>query len=270
MKRKDFKIGFPSSPTQKERQMGIWLISAGNFNTRDHVLKSRNFEQSLLIYCLDGVGSFRLGETTYKINAGDIFYIPAHFTHGYECDPAIGWNIKWMHFSGSYAENLLRIAGFSAVRPVRRIGQNRQIINCFDKLYRILKAKRMNYSFDATRTFLDILFELIKVSEPQDMTRHLLESVTLESANLEAAAKQAGYSKFHFSRLFKKATGVSPWTYAVSLKLDKAKELLMNSDVSVKEVALTVGISDPNYFTRIFAKYAGMSPVKYRNVMSER
>jgi len=70
---------------------------------------------------------------------------------------------------------------------------------------------------------------------------------------------------------------VSPDEFAVFGKMstavrahDKAKELLMNSDVSVKEVALTVGISDPNYFTRIFAKYAGMSPVKYRRLMSER
>ena len=270
MKRRMFRRSCSCSPSQKERQMGIWVIGAGHFDTNDHVLKSRNFDQSLLIYCLDGIGLYRLGETTYRIGEGDILYIPAHFTHGYECDPVIGWNIKWMHFSGSYAENLLRIAGFSAVRPVRNIGLNKPISSNFDRLSRILISKSMNYSIDATRTFLDILIELIKVSEPQDITKHLLEAVTLESSDLESSAKQAGYSKFHFCRLFKKATGVSPWTYAVSLKLDKAKELLMNSDVSVKEVALTVGINDPNYFTRIFAKYAGMSPVKYRNLMSER
>ncbi len=270
MKRRNFKIGIPSSPTQKERQMGIWVISSGHFDTTDHVLKSRTFEQSLLLYCLDGLGSFRLGETTYRIGSGDIFYTPAHFNHGYECDPAVGWNLKWLHFSGSYAENLLRIAGFSAVSPVRNIGHNKEVERGFDNLRRILSKKKMNYSIDATRTFMEFLVELIKVSEPHDKTKHLLEAVTLESTDLEAAARKAGYSKFHFSRLFKKATGVTPWTYAVNLKLDKAKELLMNSDVSVKEVAISVGISDPNYFTRIFAKYAGMSPVKYRKLMSER
>ncbi|OGV36068.1 MAG: hypothetical protein A2X48_17550 [Lentisphaerae bacterium GWF2_49_21] len=250
--------------------MGIWVISSGHFDTADHVLKSRTFEQSLLLYCLDGRGSFRLGETTYAIGNGDIFYTPAHFNHGYECDPLVGWNLKWLHFSGSYAENLLRIAGFSAVSPVRNIGQNDSVSRGFDRMRSILKSKQMDYSIDATRAFIDVLVELIKVSEPKDMSRNLLEAVTLESQNLESAARKAGYSKFHFCRLFKKVTGVTPWTYAVNLKLDKAKELLMNSDVSVKEVALSVGINDPNYFTRIFAKYAGMSPVKYRKLMSER
>lgn len=248
--------------------MGIWVTVSGHFNTDDHVLKTRNFEQSLLIYCIDGAGTYTLGETVYRIGKGEIFYVPAHFTHGYACDPVIGWNIKWLHFCGSYAENLLRIAGFSAVRPVRKIGLNKEVIRSFDRLLNILEAKCMNCSLDATRAFIDILIELIKVSEPHDMTRHLLESVALDCPNLETAARQAGYSKYHFSRLFKKATGISPWTYAVSLKLDKAKELLMNSDVSVKEVAIAIGIDDPNYFTRIFAKYAGMSPVKYRKLMS--
>ena len=258
------------SPSQKERQMGIWVTVCGHFNTNEHLLKSRNFDQSLLIYCLGGAGTYTLGGTVYEIRKGDIFYVPAHFTHGYASDPVGGWNIKWLHFGGSYAENLIRIAGFSAVQPVRKIGIGRADERNFDNLFSILSDKKINYSLDAALAFLGILIELIKISGPSDSKKNLAETISAESVNLVSIAKKAGYSKFHYSRLFKKTTGVSPWTYALGLKIDRAKEMLMNSDVSVKEVAITVGINDPNYFSRLFAKHAGMPPGRYRKLMSER
>ncbi len=265
-----FTKSFACSPSPLERQMGIWVMGSGHFNTNEHLLKSRNFDQSLLIYCLAGAGTYTLGKTVYEIKKGDIFYVPAHFTHGYASDPIVGWNIKWLHFCGSYAENLVHIAGFSAVQPIRKIGVSKPVSNSFDSLFRILSDKRINYSIDAARAFLGILIELIKISGPLDSKKNLTGTVSAESVNLVSIAKKAGYSKFHYSRLFKKTTGVSPWTYALGLKIDRAKEMLMNSDVSVKEVSLTVGINDPNYFSRLFAKHAGMPPVRYRKLMSER
>lgn len=265
-----FMKGLSCSPSPVERQMGIWVMGSGHFNTNEHLLKSRNFDQSLLIYCLEGAGTYTLGETVYEIGKGDIFYVPAHFTHGYASDPVVGWNIKWLHFCGSHAENLVHIAGFSAVQPVRRIGVSRGVDNAFENLFRVLKDKKINYSIDAAHAFAGILVELIKISGPRDSKKDLTETISTDSVNLASAAKKAGYSKFHFSRLFKKTTGLSPWTYALGLKIDRAKEMLMNSDVSVKEVSLTVGIKDPNYFSRLFAKHAGMPPGVYRKLMSER
>jgi AraC-like DNA-binding protein len=265
-----FMKGFSCSPSPVERQMGVWVMGSGHFNTNEHLLKSRNFDQSLLIYCLDGAGTYTLGETVYEIRNGDIFYVPAHFTHGYASDPVIGWNIKWLHFCGSYAENLIRVAGFSAVQPVRKIGVGGAVSKSFDNLFRVLADKKINYSIDAAQAFLGILVELMKISGSRDSKKDLTETISTESVDLASAAKKAGYSKFHFSRLFKKTTGVSPWTYALGLKIDRAKEMLMNSDVSVKEVSLSVGINDPNYFSRLFAKHAGMPPGRYRKLMSER
>ncbi len=261
---------FSCSPSPVGRQMGIWVTVGGNFNTNEHVLKSRNFDQSLLIYCVDGAGTYTLGETVYEIGKGDIFHVPAHFTHGYASDPDVGWNIKWLHFGGSYAGDLIRIAGFSAVQPVRKIGAGGPVNNSFDNLLSALSGKKINYGIDATKAFLNILIELIKISGGHDSKKNLTEMVSAESVNLVSAAKKAGYSKFHFSKLFKKSTGISPWTYALGLKIDRAKEMLMNSDVSIKEVAITVGVNDPNYFSRLFAKHAGMPPSRYRQLMSER
>jgi len=78
-----------------------------------------------------------------------------------------------------------------------------------------------------------------------------------------------GYSRFHFARLFKKTTGVSPWNYALQLKIDKAKELLLSTGRSVKEVAGEVGFDDPNYFCRIFRKKTGVPPSRFRSLTRE-
>lgn len=82
--------------------------------------------------------------------------------------------------------------------------------------------------------------------------------------NLDQLAAQAGLSKFHFNRLFKAATGVSPSHYHITLRLDAAKRLLRETKKSVIEVALEVGYSNPSHFAQLFRRETGLSPSDYR------
>lgn len=91
------------------------------------------------------------------------------------------------------------------------------------------------------------------------MAEHLTEEFSL--ARL---AGQAGLSEFHFNRLFKKATGLPPSQYFIILRLDAAKRLLRESDMSVIDLANEVGYSNPSHFAQLFRKHAGLSPSDYR------
>ena len=66
-------------------------------------------------------------------------------------------------------------------------------------------------------------------------------------------------SKSRFSHLFREVTGRSPHEFILSLRMEKAKELL-TTDMSIKEVAAAVGFEDQNYFSRMFRKYTGAAP----------
>jgi AraC family transcriptional regulator len=85
-----------------------------------------------------------------------------------------------------------------------------------------------------------------------------------EEFSLAQLAAQAGLSKFHFQRLFKSATGVSPSRYHINLRMEEARRLLRETKMSVVDVALEVGYTDPSHFARLFRRETGLSPSEYR------
>jgi AraC-like DNA-binding protein len=84
---------------------------------------------------------------------------------------------------------------------------------------------------------------------------------------LDAAAREAGMSQSHFSRIFKKVMGLSYQEYLNSCRVTKAKNLLRTSPRSVTEIAISLGFSDPTGFGRIFKKVTGQTPSAYRNLV---
>jgi AraC-like DNA-binding protein len=91
-----------------------------------------------------------------------------------------------------------------------------------------------------------------------------IEAHSSEPVDLEAAARQAGLSAFHFLRVFSRALGVTPHQYLVHSRLRRAATLLCEKDIPVTEVALEVGFGDLSNFVRTFRRAAGVSPRAFR------
>jgi two-component system response regulator YesN len=86
-----------------------------------------------------------------------------------------------------------------------------------------------------------------------------------KSISLEEVAEKIGISSYYLSKLFKERFQVTFIDYLKNTRLQKAKELLLDGTMPLKEIALTIGYKDPNYFSRIFKKEVGVSPREYRN-----
>ena len=114
-----------------------------------------------------------------------------------------------------------------------------------------------------------------KIAEPQSDSPSLpgykLRQITdwmaehvADEFSLEQLATRAGLSKFHFRRLFKHATGVSPSRHQINLRINRARQLLRETKKSVIEVALDVGYTNPSHFAQVFRRETGLTPSKYR------
>ena len=82
--------------------------------------------------------------------------------------------------------------------------------------------------------------------------------------SLDDVSSQVNISPYYFSKIFKEETGENFIEYLTRVRIDKAKELLVDENVSVKEAGIQSGYSDPNYFSRIFKKQMDMTPSEYK------
>lgn len=91
-----------------------------------------------------------------------------------------------------------------------------------------------------------------------------LENGLQEDWTLDSLLKIAHMSSSNLMRVFRKATGQTPIEYLIRLRIQKAMELLQNTDMTITEIAMEVGFNDSNYFTRQFRKIVGESPRQFR------
>lgn len=87
--------------------------------------------------------------------------------------------------------------------------------------------------------------------------------------SMNQAAAMVNISPSYFSTLFRQETGTTFVEYLTQLRLDKAKELLMCTDMRSSEIGYQVGYKDPHYFSYIFKKTCGCTPKEYRSRKTE-
>ena len=86
-----------------------------------------------------------------------------------------------------------------------------------------------------------------------------------ETIRIEELAQEACMSKDHFIRLFRQELGYTPTQFIIDKKMMKARLMLASENMSTKDIAYSLGYDDVSYFTRLFKKHTGTTPLQYRN-----
>ncbi len=105
-----------------------------------------------------------------------------------------------------------------------------------------------------------------RITEKMISVCSYLSSHCTENISLESAAEYAGFSKSHFSRIFKEFTANSYTDFITKERLHKAEELLTNSNLSITDAALQSGFNSISTFNRTFKRYKRCSPTEFRDL----
>lgn len=240
--------------------------------------RSEPIDQNILIYCVDGKGWFRINGTEYQVSANQYFILPAGIPHVYAADDDNPWTIYWIHFKGSHAHCYIpdtqqphTIQPTLTSRICERILLFEEIFKTINRGYSI---PNLQY---ATSLFHHFLGSLCYIEQYRNANsaeidgdnvievalHHMKENIE-KQITLQEFADYTGYSPSHFAILFKAKMGNPPLAYFNLLKIQKACDMLDNTNLKLNQICYKIGIYDCFYFSRLFKKIMGISPKEYR------
>jgi AraC-like DNA-binding protein len=103
-----------------------------------------------------------------------------------------------------------------------------------------------------------------KLKELIDISINYIHNNFERDISLGDIAKYVFLSPSYFTRAFKDQTGKSPIRYLLKIRIERAKEMLVDTGLKISDIALSVGFSNQQRFNEMFKKYAGLTPLQYR------
>lgn len=196
---------------------------------------------------------------------------PQIYTHMSGC----GTLVYWVHFTGAAAGEILSDAGFGGkyafAGPADGVAEH--IAHMLDELHSGIRGADMS----CAAHFLSLLTALSRAcgetrapaSGLRSRFRPVITRLNLHCEDehpVDELAEMCALSKYHFIRLFRQATGLSPHAYLVNVRMEKAGYLLKSTGLGIAEIAGIVGYSNPLYFSRLFTRRMGMPPTEFRDM----
>jgi AraC-like DNA-binding protein len=238
----------------------------------------RRLDEFQLVYITNGQGVFESEDVSpVLVEAGTAFLLYPHVWHRFKPTDDTGWEEFWVGFKGHYAEYLMRQECFNPQRPLMRIGFRSELINVFTRLIDALKYEGIAYQQIATCQVIQLL-GLVYASallgdDRRDRReqivhqgRYLMQESLTEAVDFEALSAELNVSYVWFRKAFKDVMGISPGQYLLTIKLEKASQLLRETELSVAEIADKTGFESLFYFSRIFKKKMHASPSAFRTM----
>lgn len=102
------------------------------------------------------------------------------------------------------------------------------------------------------------------------LAREFIDDCFESGPDLHQIAEQAALSPFHFQRLFRRTFDLTPHQYLTRRRVERAKELLVYTDLTISEICAIVGFSSLGSFSTLFSRISGMSPRAYRDYFASR
>ena len=228
----------------------------------------------LFHFVTKGHGILRIDGQVLDIGPGDAFLIPAEQVSYYEASAQNPWSYYWAGFTGfrssAYVQNFLTI------NPERYVARGLSIDKYAAAIERVASLEiTNNETYFRTKAVLYDIFSYLSADLLRGRTidnspslasriKFYIDAKFMEKLRMDEIADMFGIHPNHLSRVFHSSFGISPKQYLLKLKMDKAAQILVSTEMPVALIAEALGFEDQHVFSRAFKKYWEVSPMLYR------
>ncbi len=235
-----------------------------------------------LHFIREGKGIVKLGDNEMYLKEGMCFVLYKDIPYEYYPDKSHPWKYDWIDFSGDNVELLLSECGFSIDKPYRTYPSDKYFHGELNRLFEIHDVRPLNHICVAAQ-FFKLISELIfrnkdvKTTQKNASVRfyRVRDCIIYINSNfstdltLADIARANSISVSYLTSSWAKEIGMSPIEYLHAMRISEACRYLKNGKRKIKEIAKKVGYADEKYFSRVFKKYKGISPLQYRRYSDE-
>jgi AraC-like DNA-binding protein len=223
------------------------------------------------MYIVSGEMEVEMPYGTHTLTSGQFIFFPPKFRYRYCHKSDSDIDYMWLHFTGSDVITILEKYGFKLYPEINKIKNSDDITAWFKNIFNAF-IKQDKFREDELSILLDrLLISLarrVNKSNARDLLlrRSIMYINSCYHANITVPelAKIENLSVSRYNALFNQVTGVSPIQYITNMRLSSACDLLLITDLPIKQIAKLVGYPDAHFFSRIFRSKIGISPVTYR------
>lgn len=248
------------------QEAGHFLCNAGYYTEHEGI------HSYLLLLTLQGAGRFERGGKTFELLPGRVLFTDCLNRHCYQ--PAgSSWEMLWVHFNGyaapAYYERFALLAN-----PVFSLPDDSPIPGYLENLLTVCRENALSSELLASECLTALLTQTLlaagAVYAAADLPPLIRKAVADIDAHLADNLSLAHFSQTlcvdptHFQKTFRKYMGITPNMYIRTARVNRAKELLTATDLTVADIAACCGFGSVPYFIRTFRKLVGVTPAVYR------
>jgi len=239
--------------------------------------KGRILYEYQLIYIPEGSGYLHTRSASdYRLEPGSMFVLFPGEWHTYHPDSSSGWKQYWIGFKGVNMDNRVEQGFLNKEHPVFQVGRNEEIVRLYHQAIDIANREEAYFQqmlAGITNYLLGLMYSLDRnrqLSRDKEIidlinyARIYMREKVEDTISIQDVAIQVGMSYSHFRNKFKEYTGLSPAQYFQEIRLQRAKELLVTTNFSIKEVAYRLNFESADYFSTRFKLKTGMRPGELR------
>lgn len=236
----------------------------------------RTLNEYQINYITDGKGVFENEKGKFAIRPSSLIITKKGEWHRYRPAKSTGWQEHYIGFNGKLAEHFFENTPILKDQPVIYCGDRAEVIDTYYKIFELVKNEIPGNQHIASGLIVKLLGYIVAWQKHRNFAGTPIEKLIQDArfymrkniegeVDLEKLANDnyIGYS--YFRKMFKKYTGFAPHQYMLDLKLIRAKELILTTDKSIKEISYELGFQSIHYFSRFFKKKMGQNPSDLRN-----